>query len=95
MLSVNDTLFVRNPSDVLEKETGMFLVSSPAGEVKVVVCSPGGTCLFKDTYHLPEAVRTDSFWRVTKIGDGFATKPGDFKGLPALEETLPAPRGEN
>lgn len=95
MLSVNDTLFVRNPSDILEKESGLFLVSSPAGEVKVVVCSPGGACLVKDTYHLPEAVRTDSFWRITKIGDEFSAKLGDFKKLPPLDHNAATPRQEN
>jgi hypothetical protein len=95
LLSVNDTLFVRNPSDILEKESGLFLVSSPTGEVKVVVCSPGGACLVKDTYHLPEAVRTDSFWRITKIGDEFSVKLGDFKGLQPLNHNAPPLRHEN
>lgn len=95
MLSVNDTLFVRNPSDVLEKETGLFLVSSPAGEVKVVVCSPGGSCTVKETYHLPQAVRTDSFWHVTKIGEDFSTNRAELKTPPPLEQSAPAPRQEN
>jgi len=95
VLSVNDTLFVRNPSDVLEKETGLFLVSSPAGEVKVVVCCPGGSCTVKETYHLPEAVRTDSFWHVTKIGEDFPTKLGELRTPPPLEQSAPAPRHEN
>lgn len=80
-MRINETLCLGEPSDVLGQETGIFLLSSPSGEVQTVVCHRVGMWSVRQRQFFPESVRSDSAWRITKI----AEKVPSLSPLPAAD----------
>ncbi len=66
MLKIGETIVVDNPTESLRDETGLFEVTTPAGDTLRVTCRPGHMIVSDPTF-APVAKIQQLTWRIRKL----------------------------
>lgn len=66
-LELNEVIYAMDPAEALRSESGLFELTSPAGQKFQAVCRPNHS--ITNIRHIPDVKGLSHTWRIKKVGE--------------------------